>query len=235
MQYPGSKSIGSVDNSAIYTLCHSKLPRDMTIVGTIHVGTPEYFATLQSHLDERTAKGAEIQYENSTFPSPQNLKTYPDWVQNRTHRLRKSLAKFTINQTPTGYVEQGSKEGIQYRATWQPHDLNRADLVLRFGRVSSEIVTKAVEEASRGYKVYESPAIAAAGLIMAAKGWRILRDERTNFALNAVDNTLGKNPATNLTLLWGADHLPGLVEGMVDRGYNVTNCVWVPQETTHIS
>ncbi len=48
-------------------------------------------------------------------------------------------------------------------------------------------------------------------------------DFRNDIALKAIDEQQEKTPGTDVLLLWGAGHLPGLGEGLQQRGYAKVN------------
>jgi hypothetical protein len=56
---------------------------------------------------------------------------------------------------------------------------------------------------------------------------KIIVDHRNDVALNAVRETLDKDPDQDIALLWGAGHIPGLKSGLEQLGYRTTTRRWL--------
>jgi len=214
------------------TFHHQETGGRIDLVGAIHAADPGYYDYLQGVLDRRTLDGACVQYEGTSDPTPEQLKTAsPDL------RARWAVVKEYDREKGKAYLSAGfalQNRAILYRPSWQNCDTSALDVIERTNpadfehmkthtKLYRELGTLAVSErrllllelfAKMATKMDEPPTEEHEG--------RYVLGGRTAIALNRLDQQEEARPGSDYVMLWGAGHLMGFRKGLWARNYKMT-------------
>ncbi|HEX8762412.1 MAG TPA: hypothetical protein VF733_01505 [Candidatus Saccharimonadales bacterium] len=221
----------------IQTYEHLKEGKLVTLVGVVHMAQQsDYYPTIQDIIDGREADGAVVHFEGVRRSTKQEAAiVQPSHaICNRVRRLRKIIDLPKMVYGDFNFFEQG--KALKRRETWENHDatelqiaqrmptttLMATSLVLKtlgysFNRLSPEERLALYKDSGDRFAETSEKVVRAI-----AKGFGpAIEVYRNDIALNAYDDLQEHDPGRDAVLLWGAGHLPGLGEGLVDRGFGL--------------
>ena len=220
-------------SSPIHTFRHPEHRNHVTLIGTCHLAEPEYFDTIQNITNEQHDAGAAVHYERVRCSSPHAEATAPRLVQ-RNVRLLRQVTQGADQEVAEmlGLVHQSA--ALTYPDTWENHDISELVAASYMNTTSLFVLAKLAKLSA--YVASRTPTEVRAQEFLAAMQFAsrstelpnmpffgslfaTTRTRRNDIALAAADQELQNNPATDLTLLWGSDHLAGLGEGFEARGF----------------
>jgi len=212
----------------VHRYTHPDTGRRVTVIGTVHLGEPAYFAGLRAAIDDLTAAGAVVHCEGSRLlacddpditVSEQQILT----DMRRCHELEKRWI------TELGWV--GQIEGLGYPPQWRVIDLNQLQIIRRVGvetmRQSMQRKTTMLDRLDKRPNGIDVFRLGTAVTLRAGASDRravqrrtaeptdpVLVGDRTTVALGGVFDT-----DRDTVLVWGAGHVPGLGAGLGTRGF----------------
>lgn len=223
---------------------HPETSSRVALVGNRHFGTPNYMEELQNRLIAYRLGGAAIHYEGVKKPTETEISNFSR-RQMRNYQALKSLTNLG-DRVHTDSRFSSIRTIISSR-DWEHHDASMTDLVQRANLRQSlalgvvALVAKVVEWADEDGSFYKTtyekmytenesgaedtkaqdPHENDPGILKML--YPLIVDYRNEVALNAVDTALAERPEQNLALLWGNGHVPGLSDGLVNRGFRQTS------------
>ncbi|HEX8227356.1 MAG TPA: hypothetical protein VF572_05815 [Candidatus Saccharimonadales bacterium] len=236
MKFPSERVVEGQEEIPIHEFQHPDTESTISLVGLHHVAAPQFFSEVSGYVDSREADGSVVHYERRRLPDDEAMAAYPTWVRRFAPRINRTLDnmyKLTIAEQEDDadkLVYQFDCDEISFRDDWEVHDLTMADIVLEMGHLKAGFATKVMEDLhaiDRGDKrssdlVY---GLKALGLMKAMKG--AVLHKRNEVALDGIAEALQADPEQDITLLWGAAHLPGLADGVVARNYEHRDTKWL--------
>jgi hypothetical protein len=213
---------------------------NIALVGMIHVGSQEYFDRIGAYVGHREAAGAAVHYELTKPFTPEEREQHPEYSGLDLELKQAMLGNIALFSRPFNLVYQ--TKALRYSPEWQNHDMSALEIIDSLG---IDEVRKTIENAKRiqqaeifndtdMLRLAVHGAFRLVPLVSAVRRLRgkdktqeVIVDRRNAVALAAVRNTLGADPAADLTLIWGAGHLPGLGKGLQQMGYELRRKAWV--------
>lgn len=216
---------------------HPQTGHRITLVCTMHMGLPSYFAGLRKVIDRLRADGAVVHTEGSRM-----LDDGTDTTADELFLLTglEHSSRIEEKRNPVlGWVSQA--DGLNYRRTGMPLppdfeiiDLSHLEIIRRAG---VEPMRKLLKNKNLILGQSVTRRGAARHLLILTFGMRrsasappsqaparqqprphplddVLMDQRDAHALAGLDRT-----DRDTVLIWGAKHLPGLHTGLTERGY----------------
>lgn len=236
------RSIRSVDGTLatpLYEFEHAHTDSTLSLVGTIHIGTSTYYEDIQAYAQDRQAAGSAVHYELVNKADDAALKAAGPEVADSVIALRNFGDFFTAICDKLDLVHQ--TDGITYADSWENHDANELELAQLLG---AEAVRKLVQANESLTQLSDSRPDFTAKFLKAvlrtlpvmcltqdmlprSQAKRTLVDYRNTIALKAVARTLADDPDRDITMIWGAGHVPGLRKGLERQGYQARRVRWL--------
>jgi hypothetical protein len=217
----------------VHHYTHPRTGRRITVIGTMHMGEPDYYTGLRTVISNLEARGALVQCEASALlPHDQHGLTDDERTVLTTRELRQELELRRI--TELGWVRQ--LDALDYPERWQLVDLDMLEIIRRVGPAVM------LRGEQRGIKMFDRPdndprsierfrltlhlmftMFQLTVLISAQRASRkkpstgidaVLIDQRDAVALAGVAST-----EQDVVLVWGCAHLPGLEAGITEQGF----------------
>jgi hypothetical protein len=218
----------------VHHFVHPRTGRRITVIGTMHMGEPGYYAGLRTLIDGLEAGGAVVQCEGAALlPYDEQDLTDDERTALTTYELKTELEQRRV--TELGWVRQ--LDALGYPDSWQVIDLDLAEITRRMGpdvMLRSEL---------QGIKLFDRPdgdpraierfrlslhsvfrafrfkmwiyARRASGTRKPSRGAdAVLLDQRDTVALDGVWST-----EQDTVLIWGCAHLPALEADITDHGF----------------
>jgi hypothetical protein len=205
---------------------HPDTDRQVTVIGTFHLGEPAYFTGLRDTIDKLQANGAVVQCEGSRLLTCDDT----DDEQELLGQLRRADVLQDQRLAELGWISQ--VQGLQYPPSWQIADLNYLTIIRDLGiplartmaraqlrrvdwpdddrnglnrmRLGIALLMRVVSQDRRVVQVAAHPDPADAVLVTA----------RNEVALDGIAGT-----DRDTVLIWGLAHLPGLDAGLTEQGF----------------
>lgn len=213
----------------VHRYTHSGTGQKVTLVATMHVGEPDYYAQLLKVIDELEADGAVVQCEASRL-LPDEDATAPE--QELLAVLESVQEGEEAKIHLLGWVNQ--VEALPYPSRWQFNDMSSVEVIRLLG---PEMLGQKLQNAATLYGWADDDELArkwfrlntammlraqaGEGPMPAQVGDDVLLGKRNEVALAGVDAT-----PHDVVLIWGARHVPGLHTGLVDRGFTRVASEW---------
>jgi hypothetical protein len=221
----------------------------ITLVGAVHLGSPDYYDQLQGVIDNSEQAGAIVHHEGIQPASPEELSAATPKDQAKERRFNRMLAlieeKLYVSTAFNGLVRQS--EAIRPGKNWQCHDATSLQVVQAADDRELYAMSRQIREAAN-----PSPATLALARAVESAMAKIFgepdddenreirnllaslndRDDeqpywmgglREGIQLGAVDEHVTSLPDTDLTLVWGEKHVPNFNTGLYNRGYEAVN------------
>ncbi|HEX8762413.1 MAG TPA: hypothetical protein VF733_01510 [Candidatus Saccharimonadales bacterium] len=211
----------------------------VTLVGVTHYAQREdYYPTIQDIIDTNEDKGAAVHYEAFTLSTDKEIRAArPNFLVRKRIKMLRQIREATLADEARMAGEFNvilQDEGIAKGETWEAKDI--ADLEaaqqlrvrdIWFPWVASKVAEKNAEAAT-SEKRLEMLQQRVSMLIKNGRDYvpspirefrRTMVDYRNGVALNAYDQLQAAEPGRDAVLLWGAAHIAGLGEGLIERGF----------------
>jgi hypothetical protein len=213
---------------------HPDTGRTVTVIGTCHLGELDYYRGLREVIDKLEANGAVVQCEGANIePDLDNADEQEREVLLDMRRAAKLLAR---RLTEIGWVDQHT--GLGYPPSWQRTDMTNLEIIRGLG------LPLARKQARKSLSRVTWPDGSRRGPLRLAlqvalffglgcndvvllrsthheQADAIVIASRDMTALEAVAAT-----DTDVVMIWGLAHLPGIYSGLTDLGFEETG---VPQ------
>ncbi len=206
------------------TMRHAE--RTITLIGVMHTGPQQAWADVQRLLDRLEAGGSVVHFEglNSAASAP--------WHARRKMRLFAAMSRrMNLVFDAMGFVNQA--EALSYPPRWKHHDLGSTTVFAAFrylhllrlrllvslvtSRPFRKIMTTAFLTQLLTESSNDEPETGLAALFNQA----VVLDARNLHAVNAALQEDG-----DVVLLWGAAHLPGMIQLLGEAGFEQTTIDW---------
>ncbi|WP_432830611.1 hypothetical protein [Dactylosporangium sp. CA-092794] len=211
---------------------HPDTGRRITLISTMHVGEPAYFAGLRALIDALTGDGAVVHSEGSALLGDADTADAAPDEQAVVANLTRYRELDLVRVRDLGWI--GQVEGLGYPPHWQIHDLTYLQITRRVGtaamRDKADAQLRAVDwpdgdrdgparYRARAALMLRSAATADVGqqlqqLRILDPAVQVLIDDRNTTALDAVFGT-----GQDIVLIWGPLHVPGLDAGLAGGGF----------------
>ena len=220
--------------TAVWTLRHPKTGRTVSLVGTMHIADARYFGELSGIISELAADGAQVQVEGITHRDEDQLS---GWEGDRLAEARRwedpERAGLAV-----ALLRLESQRLLNLPEGFRNIDLSHVDLLRRVGwdeyrrLFSPGPVPAAVPQFSPllravlRFQLRHSRSIEALRSLSPRhrRVNRVVIDERNAVAFAGAAESLER---TDVALVWGADHLPGLARLFGRAGYRLLTTRWV--------
>jgi len=220
--------------TAVWTLVHPITGRTVTLAGTMHIGDTAYFRALSVLLNGLAVGGAEIHVEGIARRDGEHL--------SRRERNRLAEAE-TWNDAETAGAAvkllRLQSQGVELRLPEGARniDLSHAELLRRVGwrNYRRLFAVPAAAPASAGF----GPVVRAAIRFQLRHSHgldalrslrprnrrvnRVVMGERNRCAFDGATDALNRS---DVVLVWGTDHLPGLADLFTAEGYRLSGEAW---------
>lgn len=225
------------------------------LVGAYHYGDRAYYDEIQRTIDEREAAGAKVHYERVRPATPEELAAATEREKIAHGMHRRSIAP-AQRMLQIGLLFQG--EAIEYRPTWENHDIDALTAVRSFGveTVISRFIAKEDDDRQTAKSELTIPQLRS-GILAELAAYRklaqlpeeeeIARREtsfgagtqyrtmvtlREEVAMRAADEHFAEQPDADLVMLWGAGHMPTLQRSLRGRGFALADERHIPIVST---
>ncbi len=220
---------------------HPATGSSIGFAGMVHIGDPQYFDVVEDYVTRREVAGSLVHYERMMPPTAEEL-------------VESGLDPALVERFGTGvegtFNFLGKRLGLrfqldsmQYGEAWENHDIPRLELMRLLGAKGVERFTEKGEKlvdledkigSDLTLKIMSGTLRHISLVSMLSKlspknrrEDRIVTDRRNEVALLAIDEALRREPERDITLLWGAMHLPGIGKGLRQRGYKLNSTQWL--------
>lgn len=224
----------------ILTYEHTERGNRVDLVGMIHVAEPAYYEAIQGFVDRRAHEGAVVHYEGVKRVSKEQFRQAPRQVRQNAALSRMALRDlYHMVSDVDGLVHQG--KGITYRKEWKNNDATILDQGASMSRlavdslyastrilklvnrvVGKEMMHQLLRESLRGIDESDGKPRGIRRIGAASREDFVIR-KRNEIAIAALDEELHDNPDTDVLLMWGAGHLPGMSHEVENRGFVQTD------------
>jgi hypothetical protein len=218
----------------VRTYRHPRTGRHVTLIGTMHVGTAQYYAALGELVSGLEAGGAVVFCEGTrqaTVPNDQALAVSDAEAAVLEHV--EQAAAFTARRVAElGWVTQLA--ALPHRPGWRIADLSMLEVIRRAGvEVMAARFRRTLRRLDWSDGARRRPHLFRLGVAVTLRtagradwtdrdaGDQVLVHERTAVVLAAVHGT-----DRDAVLLWGAAHLPGLEADLANAGYEPAGERW---------
>lgn len=218
---------------------HPEYENQVSLFGMIHIAQPHYYQGIQTWVDWTDKGGAVIHYERVKRATSEELQASPRSVRAKAAHMESFMKSLYGWFDSFGLVKQS--EAMTYRPHWENHDASILDLAERIGSSvirRNLIAVKVIElmfrrtgpDTKQDFLVsalhnilsddngHEDTKRRLSGILVGNSDGAVV-DYRNDIALTAFDDQQRVAPGSDVTLIWGAGHLPGLGKGLENRGY----------------
>jgi hypothetical protein len=212
---------------------HPHTGRTATLVGTMHIGEPGYFRQLSAVVDRLRRGGAEIHVEGIGHHHGDR------WTARERARLHEAEGWADPERTGAAVTllrAQSQSVGLQLPANARNIDLSHVELLRRVGWGNYQRLFAPAPEGRAG----APGSLTRAALRFQLRHRRVLNrlkalrhrnrlvnrvviEERNRTAFTAASDALHRS---DVGLIWGADHLPGLAQLFKGAGYRLQWAGW---------
>jgi hypothetical protein len=220
--------------TAVWSLIHPETGRNVTLVGTMHIGDPGYFGQLSAVLDRLADAGAEVQVEGISHA--------PGEVVSEWERERLDEADAWADPETTGAAvdalqlqPQGTRLGLPRGA--RNIDMTYVELLRHVGW--EEYRRLLAPQPDTGRALHLNPVVRAAMRFQLRHSRALLRltslrprARRVTQVILGARNQVAFAGAMealrtrDVVLVWGTDHLPGLARLFAGAGYRPGHEAW---------
>lgn len=229
---------GTVE-AAVVTLRHPTGPT-VTLFGVAHIGRPDYYEQILDDVRTLAGQGAAVGFEGVRKPTEEKLADATGEERARWEQIRRTgVGDYRTAAALLGLTAQDVRS---YPPDWVNVDLDGLDVARHFLRerrnwildatdpldgVPARALWFAVYWTMKHHRVVNT-------LLLARPGTRSFRrfavGERNRLVMEFVDRTVfpvAGERGGDVALIYGADHLPGIVGGLKRRGFGETGRRWL--------
>ncbi len=218
------------------------------VVGMIHVAKRPYYKFISDYTAIQQERGATVHFERVRLSNAEELGLVEPEISQSVRRFRAAITRVPeVMAVSLNLTSQ--REGIDYQPEWQNHDSSDLELVSMLGhsavnrvaainRVVSMLDCVVPLQYKRralnlGFQLLSQIDLEQAKKTKAKQHFdSVVIDHRNNIALAAVEKLLTDQPDSNIVMLWGSAHLPGIGAGLQKLGYAATRRFWLPAFST---
>ena len=235
--------------TAVIELRHRQTERRVKLVGMIHVALASYYAAVNELIAEHEAAGGAVLYEGLGSLTEEEVNQLTPRERSIYRAIVPLHALYTAFAARLDLAFQ--EKAVHYdREHWVNADLPLRELLRRWADSGAPMLPMGDLTAERlkirdgafgslsrgltGFMLLQTPVMLSA--ITHLRGWvpplarlsELLISDRNRAALDALEGT---DPTADALILYGAGHLPGLIEGLERRGYREVNRRWLTAYT----
>lgn len=214
----------------------------VTVHGMLHAAQESFYTKLRQTLHARHEQGAHIHLEGVRRPAPAELEAASGELSEHAQLLMTLLDLDSHHLTSVGLVLQ--RDHLPLEPGWEKHDISVLRAVQVYGPSTMRQFASSMSGAKEildGYTLdvlrpflfqtlasHIKVAMGQADIEVTFPGVdRYMCALREAIALGAVDVVFAKDPAADVSLVWGAAHLQGFTTGLVERGFEEKETTWV--------
>jgi hypothetical protein len=222
----------------LYEFVHETTDSTIALVGTIHLGTPGYFANIQRYVEAREIAGSDTHFEGVRRVDDAILRASMPELADDVIAMRQAMGFIEPMAKDLGLIHQ--RAGIQHKENWENHDVNELELARMLGPEAIRKIVKSdrdLEDSSidtdlrRKISLFSFrmlPAISTLQTVLPINRYRRnVVQHRNSVALSAVADAIAEDPDRHITMIWGANHVPGIRKGLEMLGYRSSPAYWV--------
>ena len=212
--------------SPIVKLYNKELDKYIVLIGTCHVGKPEYFKTLTEKINNFEENNYKILYEKVMGES-ENIKIEDDQFENLNNTIANLCQLMNL---------QFQAEGLQYKDSWINTDLTTAQLekLLKDNSISV-FSSKSMDLSKYNQNVLKWIVRKCFGLMAFAekfdriksifsKKYKVLINYRNEIAVEGIKKYIENN---NVVSIWGAGHIDGIIKLLEKEGFVIKDKEWI--------
>ncbi len=231
--------------TAVIGLRHPATGRRVTLIATIHIGRPDYYTRLTELVEEHEQQGLVL-FEGVGELTQEEAAALPD----EERRVYESLASLNgAYRRLAAALDLVAQPDVmpRPRAGWVRADLPVRELLRRWVSARlplvpvmeavGQVIDSALMRRAARFVLLQEPLLLSAFRLV--KGWTpgvgrlaaLLVDERNAAALDVFDSV---DHGQDVAIIYGAGHVPGLLEGLTRRGYREITRDWFTAHTERI-
>jgi hypothetical protein len=228
----------------VRTYLHTDSGSRVTFVATHHPARRAYYAQMTEIITFLQDGGAHVYFEHVGAPTPEQLAAAPKDLREAAALAAAQIDNHNDGGAAMGLVKQS--EALPWRERgWQVHDVTTLEMAEAFGYTKKAVrqqqaalkvatfANKHVDPAQRDRALVRSYAMnlahvtGAVGIcVLLDPGSRRFAELRERIVLKALDNQRTQTPDADFVLVWGASHLIGIGQGLIERGYKPDTETW---------
>lgn len=230
-----NKSTGLTSfETATWELNNPASGRRLVLVGMMHLGEEEYFEETSKQLETFSAKGYALHYERLKEASEKDVAGLSPKLKVNFERLRSQAKNASHSKAASVLKLAYQKESLSYPANAENVDITDLDLFLSMGHERASKIFEAmnvaqmeVQEARKmlilAFRMHGIQTLLAKITPQGRAMHQVVLRDRNAHAVQAAKTTL---ETSNLVLVWGADHLPGLIKTFQAAGFKIEHSYW---------
>lgn len=229
-----AKSGLSAFETATWELENSQTGQKVSLVGMMHVGDESYFQETAELLEGLSDKGYDVHYERLMKASDARVAAIPEAFREDFERLRASIKASSQTETASALRLHHQKDKLVYPSGAENIDFSDLDVFRALGfkkasRLFEPLDLQGVSvDAARRMLVLTFRLRALRSVLdrLTPKGRavkRVILDGRNDHAVRHARRALKDS---NIALVWGAEHLPGLFRGLQADGFQLKGVSW---------
>lgn len=227
----------------IWDFRHNSTDSRISLVGMMHVGEQSYYDAVAEHVATTEDQGSVVHYELVKKPVNDGQAMLPEITADMASYLEDMRVPVDLVMQHFDVVKQ--IDALEYKPHWENHDTSTEELVAMLGPKGLEDMVESIRKIKKLNE--ENPELTGKVLKRAFRflplitwlGNFIEDDEqekrqdaviihhRNNIAIKAVEERIAEEPDRGVTMLWGANHLPGIRQGLERSGYRRTGVQWL--------
>lgn len=224
---------------AHWTLHHPQSDRRADLVGMMHMGDAAYYRRVSALVERLHAGGSQIHYELIQKISEEGMANLSPQERSLLVKFRTSLGVGGVGALAGLLGLSLQKSELSYPEGSRNIDMTDLELLRSLGVETLEklLSAKSVEkftpeEAQRLLRFvfrYYTPLMSVAGILPQGRRVRqVILHQRNQIALTGARERLSEG---DVTLVWGAAHLPGLARDLVKEGFRPVHGEWLSVTT----
>jgi hypothetical protein len=228
----------------VRTFMHPDSGSRVTFVATHHPARREYYAEMTEIVNFLQDGGAHVYFEHVDDPTPEQLAAAPKDLREAVELAAAQIDSHNDGGGVMGLITQADAMPWRERG-WQVHDVTTLEMAEAFGYTkktvrqqqlqlkASNFANRHIDEALRDRGLVRSYAMNL-GVVTGAVGISVVLDPgsqrfaelRERIVLKALDEQRTRTPDADFVLVWGAGHLIGIGQGLIERGYKQDTETW---------
>lgn len=236
-----TKREGNTLKTPIITLCHPRTDTKVVLFGMIHLGNKDYYQLVEARVKELEQYGYQVLYEMVKKNSDEELST----LSKKERKVLRALYQISDGIKKCGAILNlaHQKEAIAIGENWINTDMTIAEMAKSVARRHKFRhpklpAHKGDEPIIRYFLGRALLSIETIRLMSAFKSEEkqlearildeIILGQRNSVAVGEIVRFSNQN----VTALWGAAHLPGIIDTLKkEHGYELVSREWIPAYT----
>lgn len=226
----------------IYQMDNRRTKSRISLVGMIHIGQQGYYDRIAEHVETTEQTGSVVHYE--MVKKSENAGDVEPWIEEFQTTLSSGIGRIPI-ETMVKYLGcEKQLDALTYHPHWQNHDISIQELIRRAGPESMKKMVDGIKkfkdreeemgEEATGRMIRKvfglMPVLSRVNNYLELGDQHlksVIIDHRNDVALQAVRSQITDEPSRDITMLWGAAHLPGIKSGLEQMGYRRSSKKWL--------